>query len=224
MQEGRRRQLRTPPPVPFLPHLPANWYVTRSEDPIHTFQRPKTLNPAGAPNSTTRHDLKPVHYTFHCHHHQWSIEPDWKLATWLCFLLRLLVRTSLNSFITHCTSPCCSSASSFLSSLWTPHSTVPRTILISAYSPISDSVFKVGAFQDDISGSHGGEYEDISLMERCTVQFGRYRSTFKRRGWWWRQYAPLKCRSTSTRLHGAISQNVDIFILAAVRTWNLTQH
>jgi hypothetical protein len=24
--------------------------------------------------------------------------------------------------------------------------------------------------------------------------------------WWWRQYAPLKCRSTSTWLHGATSQ------------------
>jgi hypothetical protein len=24
--------------------------------------------------------------------------------------------------------------------------------------------------------------------------------------WWWRQYAPLKRRSTSTRLHGAVSQ------------------
>jgi hypothetical protein len=32
------------------------------------------------------------------------------------------------------------------------------------------------------------------------------------------QYAPLKRRATSTRLHGAISQRVVIFILTAVRT------
>jgi hypothetical protein len=41
--------------------------------------------------------------------------------------------------------------------------------------------------------------------------------------WWWRQYAPLKRRSTSTRVHGAISQRVVIFIVAAVRTCNLTR-
>jgi hypothetical protein len=34
---------------------------------------------------------------------------------------------------------------------------------------------------------------------------------------------PLKRRFTSTRLHGAMSQKAVIFILAAVRTWNLTQ-
>jgi hypothetical protein len=39
----------------------------------------------------------------------------------------------------------------------------------------------------------------------------------------WRQYAPLKRRSTSTWLHGATSQKTLNFILAAVRTWNLTQ-
>jgi hypothetical protein len=39
--------------------------------------------------------------------------------------------------------------------------------------------------------------------------------------WWWRQYAPLKCLSTQTRLHGAITQMALIFLLAAVRTWNL---
>jgi hypothetical protein len=40
--------------------------------------------------------------------------------------------------------------------------------------------------------------------------------------WWWRQYAPLKCQSTSTRLHSATSQKAVIIILAAVRTLNLT--
>jgi hypothetical protein len=40
--------------------------------------------------------------------------------------------------------------------------------------------------------------------------------------WWWRWYAPLKRRSTAMRLYGEISQKVVIFILAPVRTWNLT--
>jgi hypothetical protein len=39
--------------------------------------------------------------------------------------------------------------------------------------------------------------------------------------WWWRQYTPLKRRSTSTRLHDAIYQKAVTFILAAVRTSNL---
>jgi hypothetical protein len=40
--------------------------------------------------------------------------------------------------------------------------------------------------------------------------------------WWWRQYAPLKYRSTSTWPHGATSQKTLNFMLSAVRTWNLT--
>jgi hypothetical protein len=39
--------------------------------------------------------------------------------------------------------------------------------------------------------------------------------------WWWRQYEPLKRRSTSTWLHGSTYQKTLNFILAAVRTWNL---
>jgi hypothetical protein len=40
--------------------------------------------------------------------------------------------------------------------------------------------------------------------------------------WWWRQYVPLKRRSTII-LHGSTSQKtIPNFILAAVRTWNLT--
>jgi hypothetical protein len=40
--------------------------------------------------------------------------------------------------------------------------------------------------------------------------------------WWWRQYAPLKRRSTII-LHGSTSQKTALnIILAAVRTWNLT--
>jgi hypothetical protein len=40
--------------------------------------------------------------------------------------------------------------------------------------------------------------------------------------WWWREHAPLKRLSASTWLHGDISQKTLNFILAAVRTWNLT--
>jgi hypothetical protein len=40
--------------------------------------------------------------------------------------------------------------------------------------------------------------------------------------WWWRQYAPLKRRSTII-LHGSTSKKTILnFILAAMRTWNLT--
>jgi hypothetical protein len=39
---------------------------------------------------------------------------------------------------------------------------------------------------------------------------------------WWLQYAPLKRRSTSTRLNGATSQMTAIFILLTVRTLNIT--
>jgi hypothetical protein len=40
---------------------------------------------------------------------------------------------------------------------------------------------------------------------------------------WWRQYKPLKRRSTPTRLHDTTSQKTLIFILDAMRTWNLEQ-
>jgi hypothetical protein len=39
---------------------------------------------------------------------------------------------------------------------------------------------------------------------------------------WRRQNAPVIRRCTSTRLHDAISQKAVIFILTAVRSWNLT--
>jgi hypothetical protein len=39
---------------------------------------------------------------------------------------------------------------------------------------------------------------------------------------WWRQYAPLKRRSTSIWLHSSISQKTLNFILATIRTWNVT--
>jgi hypothetical protein len=39
---------------------------------------------------------------------------------------------------------------------------------------------------------------------------------------WWRQQAPLKNRQTSTRLHGATTQKTVLYMLAALRTWNLS--
>jgi hypothetical protein len=42
--------------------------------------------------------------------------------------------------------------------------------------------------------------------------------------WWWRQYAPLKRRCTSKRLHGAVFQRVFIFKIYSTRgtvTYNL---
>jgi hypothetical protein len=39
--------------------------------------------------------------------------------------------------------------------------------------------------------------------------------------WWW-QWAPLKLQLVSARVHGTTSQNTAIFILVAMRTWNLT--
>jgi hypothetical protein len=56
---------------------------------------------------------------------------------------------------------------------------------------------------------------DISLKMRAFWDEARSR-------WWWRQYAPLKRRSSPRRLHEAISRKVFIFKIAAVRTWNLT--
>jgi hypothetical protein len=40
--------------------------------------------------------------------------------------------------------------------------------------------------------------------------------------WWWKLYAPLKRRYICTRPHDTTSLKTAIFILAAVRTWNLT--
>jgi hypothetical protein len=51
---------------------------------------------------------------------------------------------------------------------------------------------------------------EVDLCFRCATKLP-----------WWRQYAPLKCQSTSLALHGAVSQKAVIFILAAVGTWSL---
>jgi hypothetical protein len=54
----------------------------------------------------------------------------------------------------------------------------------------------------EISGSHGGEYEDDSFLGN------RPEST-----WWWTQNAPLKSRSTPTRLHGAVSKSAATYVI-----------
>jgi hypothetical protein len=73
----------------------------------------------------------------------------------------------------------------------------------------------------EISGSHGGQYEvwvfwDVALCSHVEVD-RRFRgvychhqgdesSSLSQSPWWWRQYTPLKRRSTSTWQHGATSQ------------------
>jgi hypothetical protein len=39
--------------------------------------------------------------------------------------------------------------------------------------------------------------------------------------WWWKLYAPLKCRSTSTRLHGTISHKTVILALMLIWGWEV---
>jgi hypothetical protein len=53
----------------------------------------------------------------------------------------------------------------------------------------------------EISGSHGGEYD----VQNC----------LHHQGWWWRQYAPLKRRSTII-LHGSTSQKTILNIIPGV--------
>jgi hypothetical protein len=36
--------------------------------------------------------------------------------------------------------------------------------------------------------------------------------------WWWRQYTPLKCRCTSTRLHGVMSEKAVIFMTCQIQS------
>jgi hypothetical protein len=42
--------------------------------------------------------------------------------------------------------------------------------------------------------------------------------------WWWRQYAPLKRRSISTRLHGAMSQKAVIYVLSNFIEWAISAY
>jgi hypothetical protein len=57
---------------------------------------------------------------------------------------------------------------------------------------------------------------------RLVEIYRRFRGAYWLIAWWWRQEAPLKRQSISTRLHSATSQRTVIFILVAVRTLNLT--
>jgi hypothetical protein len=73
----------------------------------------------------------------------------------------------------------------------------------------------------EISSSNGGEYEDDSFLGYSAVLSAWSRPAFQRfvvipsSPWWRKQYASLKRRSTSTRLHSAVSQKAVIFILSS---------
>jgi hypothetical protein len=62
---------------------------------------------------------------------------------------------------------------------------------------------KIALFWDD---------EPCCLVDNCRCFSGAY---------WLHHQAPLKRRSVSTRQHGETSQKTEIFILVAVKTWNL---
>jgi hypothetical protein len=59
------------------------------------------------------------------------------------------------------------------------------------------------SFLYEISSSHGGEYD----VQSCLLGYTH--------PWWWRQYAPLKRRSTII-LHGSISQKTTLNIMTVV--------
>jgi hypothetical protein len=111
--------------------------------------------------------------------------------------------------------------------VWTKHQ-ITFTILFTqkVIWHIIRVVFQI-TIDEDTPISNIFSDEDGCLLGYCTVQFDRYWPTFQRNllppstGWWQRQYAPLKRRSISTRLHGTTSQKTAIFILIAIRTWNL---
>jgi hypothetical protein len=65
---------------------------------------------------------------------------------------------------------------------------------------------------------------DVSEVRTASIiRDDRTASIIRDHPWWWRQYAPLKRRSTII-LHGSTTQKTALNItLAAVRTWNLTQ-
>jgi hypothetical protein len=72
-----------------------------------------------------------------------------------------------------------------------------------------------------ISISHVGDYEDDIFLQYCSIQSRRSRPKLQwclfRPSpvwfWWWRQQGPQKHQSTSTRLHGALSQKAVVFTL-----------
>jgi hypothetical protein len=71
------------------------------------------------------------------------------------------------------------------------------------YSSIKCSLVKLQVHTCEISSSHGGEYD----VQSCLL--GHTDTTHP---WWWRQYAPLKRRSTFI-LHGSISQKTTLNII-----------
>jgi hypothetical protein len=92
-------------------------------------------------------------------------------------------------------------------------SLISTTFILTSHMCISDNGFSA---------------EDYSLLGHSAVESPSRGPKFQRcvltptPPWWWRQYAPLKRSSTSTGLQGVVPQKA-IFVVAAVRTWNLTQ-
>jgi hypothetical protein len=81
--------------------------------------------------------------------------------------------------------------------------------------------FMVPIFAVSLS-HHNSKYSSFSLSNKlcwsCSMMF-----RIVTHPWWWRQYAPLKRRSTII-LHGSTSHKTILnIILAAVRTWDLTK-
>jgi hypothetical protein len=60
--------------------------------------------------------------------------------------------------------------------------------------------------QGEISGSHSGKYKYDFLLWYAVLSGRNWTMA-----WWWRQQAPLKRRSFSTRRHGTTSQNAAVF-------------
>jgi hypothetical protein len=116
--------------------------------------------------------------------------------------------------------PCCNFSKGF-----------PNKILCVGFQVLTATSMKMKAFWDAV---HSRKTEAVTTLKRRLIStrlhgaaslkihllLGLQRCVLP--PWWWRQHAPLKRRSTSIWLHGSISQKALNFILAAVRTWNLT--
>jgi hypothetical protein len=75
--------------------------------------------------------------------------------------------------------------------------------------------------QGEISGSHGGEYEEDCLLDIAPCSLAEVYRRFRGACCLHHQglmIEALKRRSISTRLHDATSQTTVIFILVAVKT------
>jgi hypothetical protein len=65
-------------------------------------------------------------------------------------------------------------------------------------------------------------WPSLNLFRPAAISLPAFSHATYSSPWWRRQQAPLKRRAIPTRLHGATSQKMAIFIRGAVKTWNLT--